>query len=185
MNPKDTGTPNHLISNWDFVQAGSFATWIPGVQTLLPCSCATSKVSPAKKKSPNSIYLVFPRKGTWVTIISQMRGGGGHFPCHQKAIKVSIFPIKREHGLPYMEFQRCHSPPPIPFLRRGYPHQKAIENTGKGLEASDVYPGCRLASVGPQREGMARDCRSFGGFMVVVGKHFTFLLIVVWWEIPT
>ena len=22
-------------------------------------------------------------------------------------------------------------------------------------------------------------------FMVVVGKHFTFLLIVVWWEIPT
>ena len=22
-------------------------------------------------------------------------------------------------------------------------------------------------------------------YMVVVGKHFTFLLIVVWWEIPT
>ena len=22
-------------------------------------------------------------------------------------------------------------------------------------------------------------------FMVVVGKHFTFLLIVVWWELPT
>ena len=26
---------------------------------------------------------------------------------------------------------------------------------------------------------------SAGLIMVVVGKHFTFLFIVVWWEIPT
>ena len=50
---------------------------------------------------------------------------------------------------------------------------------------------------GTRRRGLARllvsdvGCQNgtpkMGGllFVVVVGKHFTFLLIVVWWEIPT
>ena len=59
-----------------------------------------------------------------------------------------------------------------------------------GISRHQVSFAFRLLVVVAPREvccsnSASREREREGGIMVVVGKHFTFLLIVVYWEIPT